>query len=131
MAETQLLAKLHMSSCFDDLRILLFQAFLFLISFSSLIMSMTGAMSRTITSGDHVILYEYWGKQNVIKITPGQVFGNQFGTFHHDDMIGKPYGSKVRQREIFVMIVKIYMCSTRFGKCMSNNAQHSNVRCKC
>ncbi len=37
-------------------------------------------------------------KRDVIACTcaSGATFGNQFGTFHHDDIIGKPYGAKVR-----------------------------------
>ncbi len=35
-------------------------------------MSMTGLMSRTIAADDHVILYEYWGKQNALCIKAGE-----------------------------------------------------------
>lgn len=52
--------------------------------------------NRTIQSGSQVVLYG--NRENIDQITvqPGGIFNNRFGHFHHDDLIGKEFGSKVR-----------------------------------
>jgi tRNA (adenine57-N1/adenine58-N1)-methyltransferase len=50
---------------------------------------------RFIKAGDTIIVYQSHTKKSALKIEPGACFTNAFGTFHHDDFIGKPFGYKV------------------------------------
>lgn len=50
---------------------------------------------RIIEEGDLVLLYENHESINPIYIKKGQIYNNRYGHFHHDDMIGKEYGSLV------------------------------------
>lgn len=51
---------------------------------------------RIIKAGDLVIMYESISKLWCVYAKPGESFQNSFGKFRHDDIIGKPFGSKAR-----------------------------------
>ncbi len=48
--------------------------------------------------GDLVIVYERHDTLTHIYLSKDQIFQNKFGAFHHNDIIGKPFGSKVRSK---------------------------------
>lgn len=50
---------------------------------------------RIVQEGDLVILYERYDRTTAIYVKSGESFQNQLGSFMHNDMIGKPYGSLV------------------------------------
>jgi len=54
------------------------------------------ARKDVIQEGDWIILYESFENVRSVKVTRGELYSNQFGAYRHNDMIGKPYGSKVR-----------------------------------
>jgi tRNA A58 N-methylase Trm61 len=54
--------------------------------------------TRLIRSGDLVVVFESFNDLNFVYATPGDVFSNRNGHFHHDDFIGHPYGCKIRSR---------------------------------
>lgn len=56
-------------------------------------------LPRLIQVGDTIMMFG--GKDSIspITVTPGLVFHHRFGSFHHDDLIAKPYGSKVQARK--------------------------------
>ncbi len=45
---------------------------------------------------DTVILYQTFDNLTRITLKHGAVVGTRCGTFHHDDLIGQAWGSKVR-----------------------------------
>ncbi|GKZ00764.1 hypothetical protein MPSEU_001028200 [Mayamaea pseudoterrestris] len=51
----------------------------------------------TIQAGDLVVIMEAFDKLDFVYATPGDVFHNRNGHFHHDDFINKyPFGSMIR-----------------------------------
>lgn len=50
---------------------------------------------RLMQDGDLVIVYERHDCMDFIFFKSGDVFQNRFGAFPHDDVIGKPFGSKI------------------------------------
>lgn len=52
--------------------------------------------SKVMNDGDLVIVYERHDSLNHFYLKAGTVFNNKFGSFWHDDMIGKHYGSKIK-----------------------------------
>ncbi len=54
--------------------------------------------TRIMKSGDLVITYERHDSLDQLYLENGKIFNNKFGSFHHDDFIGKPYGSKITSR---------------------------------
>lgn len=54
--------------------------------------------SSIIEPGSLVVIFESFDSLNFVYATPGEVFHNRNGHFHHDDFIGKPYGCKIRSR---------------------------------
>jgi tRNA (adenine57-N1/adenine58-N1)-methyltransferase len=57
-----------------------------------------------IEAGDIVIVYLSKDRTPTsIAVTPGHVLTNTYGTYKHDDMVGLPFGAKVRERHGFVM----------------------------
>lgn len=44
---------------------------------------------------DTAILWGGVTSVDAIFLQPAARYANKFGVFHHDDMVGKPYGSKV------------------------------------
>jgi hypothetical protein len=50
-----------------------------------------------VKEGDLVIVMERHDSMSAIYAKAGETFQNRFGAFHHDDIIGQPYGSKVRK----------------------------------
>ena len=53
---------------------------------------------RLMKPGDLVIVYERHDQLDHIYLKRGKVYDNRFGSFHHDDMIGKPFGSRIKSR---------------------------------
>lgn len=53
---------------------------------------------RIMKAGDLVIVYERHDQLDHVYLKPGKVYDNRFGNFHHDDIIGKPFGSKIQSR---------------------------------
>lgn len=45
-----------------------------------------------------VVLYESFDNLNFVYATPGSIFSNRNGHFHHDDFLSQPFGSKIRSR---------------------------------
>lgn len=48
-----------------------------------------------VKEGDKIVIYGSRENCKVITIERGKIFNNKFGNFHHNDIIGKKYGSKV------------------------------------
>jgi tRNA (adenine57-N1/adenine58-N1)-methyltransferase len=47
---------------------------------------------------DLVIVYERHDSLDHFYLSDNAIFNNKFGTFHHNDMIGKPFGTKIQSR---------------------------------
>jgi tRNA (adenine57-N1/adenine58-N1)-methyltransferase len=54
-----------------------------------------------IQDGDLVILYERHDSLDHLYVKKGGILQHKFGTFHHDDMIDKPYGTKVKSKTTY------------------------------
>eukprot|EP01039_Chlorochromonas_danica_P010161 gene10161-11245_t len=53
---------------------------------------------RVMKAGDLVVIYERHDSLDHLYLKHGMIFQNKFGAFHHNDMIGKPFGSKIASR---------------------------------
>ena len=53
---------------------------------------------KVMQRGDLVIIYEGVSSQCHDYLEPTKIYQNKFGAFYHDDMIGKPFGSKIQSR---------------------------------
>ena len=53
---------------------------------------------KLMRSGDLVIVYERHDSLDHFYLKFGGMFNNKFGSFHHNDMIGKPFGTKISSR---------------------------------
>lgn len=61
-----------------------------------------GAGAAAVASaGDFVVLWSGYTQMSGVLLQPGSTTTNKFGTFHHDDLIGRCYGSKVFPRKGF------------------------------
>ncbi|CAE7257681.1 Trmt61a, partial [Symbiodinium microadriaticum] len=49
--------------------------------------------------GDFVILWGSYTQVFGVVLKHGDITNNRFGNFHHDEIIGRPFGSKVRARK--------------------------------
>jgi len=56
--------------------------------------------SNLAKEGDTVIIYEDIKSSRIIKLISTGYFDTRFGRFQHQDMIGKQYGSKVKNSYI-------------------------------
>ena len=56
-------------------------------------------LPREIKENDVVILYESPDSMGYAKMKVGGKYDNRFGSFSHDDMIGKVFGKSERERE--------------------------------
>jgi tRNA (adenine57-N1/adenine58-N1)-methyltransferase len=54
--------------------------------------------SSKILPNSLVVIFESFDSLDFVYASPGQVFHNRNGDFHHDDFIGKPFGCKIRSR---------------------------------
>ncbi|KIJ26688.1 hypothetical protein M422DRAFT_216196 [Sphaerobolus stellatus SS14] len=54
--------------------------------------------AKNIAPGDTVVLWLTRDNLHIITVTPGQEYTGRFGTYHHADLLGVPYGSKVPAR---------------------------------
>lgn len=50
---------------------------------------------RLMKVGDLVITYERHDTMDHIYLSENGIYSNKFGAFHHNDFIGKPFGSKI------------------------------------
>ena len=55
-----------------------------------------------IEEGDLVIISERHDSFQPVYVKRGASFQNRFGNFHHDDIIGKKFGSKVGNRSMWM-----------------------------
>lgn len=55
---------------------------------------------KLMKAGDLVIVYERHDALNHFYLKEGDIFNNRFGAFHHNDIIGRPFGSKVQSRRV-------------------------------
>lgn len=53
---------------------------------------------RVMQNGDLVIVYERHDSLDHIYLAENTIFNNKYGTFYHNDMIGKPFGSKINSK---------------------------------
>ncbi|RYH28932.1 hypothetical protein EON65_10315 [archaeon] len=53
---------------------------------------------RLMQINDLVVIFERHDSLDHLVIKPGKVFQNKYGAFHHSDMIGKPFGTKIKSR---------------------------------
>lgn len=51
---------------------------------------------RPFQAGDLAIVVERHDSFVPLYLTPGEKYMNRFGAFHHDDILGRPFGAKVR-----------------------------------
>ena len=51
--------------------------------------------SRVMEVGDTVIIFERHDSLSYLLLQRGRIYDNKFGTFHHNDFIGKHFGSRV------------------------------------
>jgi hypothetical protein len=49
----------------------------------------------TVSLGDLVIVYEDYKTMKHVYVKSGAVYQNNFGSFKHDDMVGRPFGHKM------------------------------------
>jgi tRNA (adenine57-N1/adenine58-N1)-methyltransferase len=49
-------------------------------------------------TGDLVIIYERHDSLDHFYLSAGNILNIKYGHFHHDDFIGKPFGSKILSR---------------------------------
>lgn len=57
---------------------------------------------RPFQAGDLAILVEGHDSYVPVYLRAGQKHMNRFGAFHHDDVIGRPFGVKVRVHGVFL-----------------------------
>lgn len=55
--------------------------------------------SETIEEGTLVVIFESFDNLNFAYVKRGNIFNNRNGAFHHNDFIGKTFGSKIRCRD--------------------------------
>lgn len=53
---------------------------------------------RVMQNGDLVIVYERHDSLDHFYLAENTIFNNKYGTFYHNDMIGKPFGSKINSK---------------------------------
>ena len=85
----------------------MFQSFFFFFSFCDSIpiigitacqMNFAAAPKDTIAAGDLVVVYGGHASIQAIVVKPGLVTNNKFGSFHHIDMVGRSFGSRLTPR---------------------------------
>jgi tRNA (adenine57-N1/adenine58-N1)-methyltransferase len=57
------------------------------------------SIPRTMKHGDLVIFYERHNSLDHFFLHSGKTLNNKYGTFLHDDIIDKPFGSKIVSRK--------------------------------
>ena len=53
---------------------------------------------KKIKDGDLVIIYERHDSLDHAYVKKDKIFQNKFGAFYYNDMIGRPFGSKIKSR---------------------------------
>ena len=62
------------------------------------IMEHVVSRSDTIGAGDLVVIFQSFSDLTFVYATPSGIHQNKLGTFHHDDFIGRRFGSKLQSR---------------------------------
>lgn len=57
-----------------------------------------GPLKAKVCPGDLVVMYQGYGSMDPLIVTPGEILNNRHGAFHHEDLVGKQFGSKVTAR---------------------------------
>lgn len=71
--------------------------------------SVEGEDDGLIREGSHVMLFSTRDNINSIIVQKGAIFDNRHGHFHHNDLIGLPYGARVRKlRFLLLFSILIY-----------------------
>lgn len=65
---------------------------------SNLYPERTLTRSSIILPNSLVVIFESFDNLNFVYATPGSIFNNRNGHFHHDDFLYKPFGCKIRSR---------------------------------
>ena len=64
----------------------------------------------TIRPGDLVVIQESFDTLDFVYVQPNSIYQNRNGNFHHNDFIDKPFGSKIRSRDLrgygFIYLLK-------------------------
>ena len=58
---------------------------------------------RPFQEGDLAIVVERHDSYVPVYLRAGEKHMNRFGAFHHDDVIGKPFGAKVSRRRAWIV----------------------------
>ena len=53
---------------------------------------------RFMKNGDLIVAYERHDSMDHFYLEAGKILNNKFGAFHHNDFIGKSFGSRIRSR---------------------------------
>lgn len=61
---------------------------------------------NTAKAGSYAILFGSIDMVLGLRLTPGEILNCRLGTFSHDDMIGRPFGSLIRERDPWLTIEK-------------------------
>ena len=57
-----------------------------------------GPGPRIMQNGDLTIVYERHTTLDHLYLKSGEILNNRYGSFYHDDFIGRPYGSRIVSR---------------------------------
>lgn len=79
--------------------------------------------TEKIKYGDIVLACENRDNLKYFQVIQGGVFHNRFGKFNHDDMVGKPYGSKVRNSKGEGYLTVISFIPSLWEKSMNRQTQ--------
>ncbi len=53
---------------------------------------------RLMQDGDLIVVYERHDSMDHFYLETGKILNNKFGSFHHNDFIGSPFGSKINSK---------------------------------
>lgn len=79
--------------------------------------------SDYIATGDIVIFVVSMDKVIADQITAGKVYSSAYGEFHHDDMIGKPYGAKLFSKTKTGFIFALHFSPSLWTRSMERRTQ--------
>jgi tRNA (adenine57-N1/adenine58-N1)-methyltransferase catalytic subunit len=64
----------------------------------------------TIQPGDLVVIQESFDSLDFVYVQPGAIYQNRNGSFHHNDFLEQPFGTKIRSRDLrgygFIYLLK-------------------------
>lgn len=76
-------------------------------------------MSQSIVEGSKVILYLGYNNLHVIKIKANETYQTKFGVLRHNDLIGKPFGSKIMCPKGYLHALPITPGRHRLNNCFN------------